>query len=279
MAVVAVDLPNHLAARSRRGVVVAARIGYAAKGVVYSVLGVLSLLTAFGDSDGRLTDSKGAIKAIGEQPFGVFLLWATAAGLLCYALWRGVCAALDPEHKGSDGKGVVKRIGYGIISVLHLGLAFYAAGLAYGGQSSKSDGTRGWVSSVLALPLGRVLVGLAGAIIVGVGIAEVVKAVRGKVGHQYANAPLDARLCRAVRRLSRVGVFARGLVFPVIGVSLLTAAWRENAGDAENFGQALGEFARQPYGMWLLSFVATGLLAYAMHLFFVARYGHLPEPR
>lgn len=279
MAVVAVQLPNHLASRSRRGIVVAARIGYAAKGVVYAVLGVLALLAAFGDAAGRLTDSKGAIQAIGKQPFGVFLLWATALGLVCYALWKGVCAALDPEHKGSDGKGVIKRIGYGIISLIHLGLALYAAGLAYGSQSSSRGGSRGWVSSALSLPLGQVLVAIAGAVIIGVGIAEVVKAVRGKVGEQYASAPLDGRLCRAVRRLARVGVFARGLVFPVIGISLLTAAWRKNAGDAEGFGDALGEFARQPFGMWLLTFVASGLLAYAIHLFFVARYGHLPEPR
>jgi len=279
LAVAALDLPNHLAARSRRGVVFAARIGYAAKGVVYGVLGVLSLLAAFGDADGRLTDSKGAIQVIGKQPFGVFLLWATALGLVCYALWKGVCAALDPEHKGSDGKGIVKRIGYGVICLLHLGLALYAAELAYGSSSSSRGGAQGWVSSVLALPLGRVLVALAGAVVVGVGVAEVVKAVRGKVGDQYASAPLDARLCRAVRRLARVGVFARGIVFPVIGVSLLTAAWREDAGDAQGFGGALGELARQPFGMWLLSFVASGLLAYAVHLFFVARYGHLPEPR
>ena len=79
--------------------------------------------------------------------------------------------------------------------------------------------------------------------------------------------------------MARVGVFARGLVFPVIGVSLITAAWSNNAGKADGFGQALGALARQPLGMWLLAFVASGLMAYGTHLFFVARYGHLPEPR
>jgi hypothetical protein len=279
VAVAAIDVVNHLAARSRRGVVVAARIGYAAKAVVYAVLGVLALLAAFGDADGRLTDSKGAIQAIGEQPYGVLLLWATAVGLVCYAVWMGVCAALDPEHKGSDGKGIVKRIGYGLVCLGHLGLALYAAELADGGSGSRGGGAQGWVSKGLLLPLGRGLIAVVGVIAIAVGVSELVRAVRGKVGEQYASAPLDARLSRAVRRLARVGVFARGLVFPVIGVSLLTAAWRENAGDADGFGDALGEFARQPFGIWLLTFVASGLLAYAIHLFFVARYGHLPEPR
>jgi hypothetical protein len=277
--VAAFDPANQLAARSRRGAVVAARIGYAAKAVVYAVLGVLALLAGLGDAHGRLTDSKGAIQSIGRQPFGVVLLWATAAGLVCYALWMGVCAALDPEHKGSDGKGLVKRIGYGVICLLHLGLAFYASELAYGSHGTRGGGTQGWVSKGLSLPLGRVLVAVVGAITIAVGIVEIVKAVRGKVGEQYASAPLDPRLCRVVKRLARVGVFARGLVFPVIGISLMTAAWRENARDADGFGDALGEFARQPFGVWLLIFVASGLLAYAVHLFFVARYGYLPEPR
>lgn len=279
MAVAALDLTNQLSARSRRGVVVAARIGYAAKAVVYAVVGVLALLAAFGDADGKLTDSKGAIEAIGKQPFGVALLWATAAGLVCYAVWMGVCAVLDPEHKGSDGKGIANRIGYGVVCLLHLGLALYASELAYGSHSSRGGGANGWASKGLSLPLGRVLVGVVGVIIIGFGVMEVVKALRGKVGAQYANAPLDPRLCRMVQRLARVGVFARGLVFPVIGISLVTAAWRENARDAEGFGDALRELARQPLGEWLLTFVACGLLAYAIHLSFVARYGHLPEPR
>ncbi|MDB4973502.1 MAG: hypothetical protein JWN48_1843 [Myxococcaceae bacterium] len=274
-----VQVPRGLVARSRRGVVVAARIGYAAKGVVYAVLGVLALLAAFGDTNGRLTDSKGAIQAIGEQPFGVFLLWLTAAGLVCYAVWKGVCAALDPERKGDDGKGIIKRIGYGLVCLLHLALAYYAAELARGSSSGSGNGTQRWVGKGLSLPLGRALVALVGAITIAVGVAELVKAVKGKIGQQYAHASLDARLCRAVRRLARVGTFARGLVFQVIGVSLLTAAWSQRASDADSFGEALGQLARQPFGVWLLTFVASGLLAYAVHLFFVSRYGHLPEPR
>jgi len=265
--------------KSRRGVVIAAHIGYAAKGLVYLVTGLLALLTALGESSGRLTDSRGALREIGEQPFGAFLLWATAAGLLCYAAWNGVCAALDPEHKGSDGKGIIKRIGYGITCVVHLALAYYAAELAHGSSSGSGGGTRSSVNRALSLPFGSVLVGIVGAVLIGFGLSQLYKAAKGKVGEQYASAPLDARLCRVVRRVARVGVFARGLVFPVIGLSLITAAIRGNAGEADGFGEALGELARQPFGTALLAFVAAGLMAYAVHLFFVARYGHLPEPQ
>src|SRR5690348_12149017 len=90
---------------SGHGVVIAARVGYAAKGIVYSVLGVLAILFVLGQGGG-LTDGKGAIKQIGEQPFGDVLLYIIAVGLACYALWGAVRAVMDPGRVGSDRKGI-----------------------------------------------------------------------------------------------------------------------------------------------------------------------------
>ena len=263
--------------QARGGIVYAARIGYAAEGVVYGVLGVLALMVAFGEANGRLTDSKGAIEAIGDQPLGTFLLWATAVGLLCYAVWNAVCAALDPEHKGSDGKGLVKRIGYGASALGHVALSFYAAQLAYGSRASGHGQT--WVARLLHVPFGEVLIGLVGAVAIGFGVAQIYIAAKGKVGHQYASAALDPTIKRVSHRVARIGVLARGLVFPVIGSSLIAAAWHHDPGEASGFGEALGSLARGPFGAWLLTFVAAGLFAYGVHLFFVARYGKLPAPR
>ena len=263
---------------TRGGVVYAARIGYAAEGVVYGVLGILALLAAFGESDGRLTDTKGAVETIGQQPFGAFLLWATAVGLACYALWNGVRAVLDPEHNGSDGKGKLKRVGYGVSCLGHLALAVYAAQLAYGSSHSSSS-TQTWVAKLLSYPLGALLIGVVGAIAIVFGAHQVYVAARGEVGEQYAAAPLAPSTKRISHRVAQVGVLARGLVFPVIGISLIVAAWQHDPGEAHGFGEALGEFAGGPLGTWLLIFVAAGLLAYGVHLFFVARYGRLPAPR
>lgn len=264
--------------KSRRGVVYAARIGYAAQGVVYAVLGILALLTAFGDGDGKLTNSKGAIAEIGSQPFGQVLLWATALGMLCYAIWNGVRALLDPEHKGTDGKGTVKRIGYAFSSVWHVMLAVYAAQLAIGSAGS-SGGDNTWVAKLMSVTAGPILVGLVGAIAVGFGLVQMYLGIKGKAGREYAGAQMSPRMRQVSRRISRVGVFARGLVFPVVGASLIAAAIEHDPGEASNFGEALGEFASGPFGTFVLAFVAAGLFAYGLHLFFIARYGHLPEPR
>ena len=262
-----------------RGVVVAARVGYVAKGLVYGVVGFLALLTVLGEPGGRLTGSSGALEEIGREPYGVILLWVSALGLACYALWNGVRAALDPEHAGSGQKGLAKRIGYGFSAGLHAMLAYTAAKLAHGQASGGGDGTVRAVAELMSLPFGRIVTALAGLCAVAFGLQQIHQALKGKVGEQYASAQLSARMKAASHRIAQIGVFARGMVFPVIGGSFVVAALRGNPRSADGFGGALGEIAHGPFGRALLAFVATGLLAYGVHLFFVARYGRLPEPR
>ena len=44
-------------------------------------------LAAFGDGDGRTTDSKGALRALHERSYGQALLVIVAVGLFGYAVW------------------------------------------------------------------------------------------------------------------------------------------------------------------------------------------------
>ena len=81
-----------------------ARIGYAARGVVYVLLGILAVSAAFAGGD--TADSRGALASLLDKPFGQVLLALTAVGLACFALWRFVQAAADTEHKGAEGKGL-----------------------------------------------------------------------------------------------------------------------------------------------------------------------------
>src|SRR5262245_47320426 len=72
-----------------------ARCGYVCKGVVYLVLGALALAAAVGVCGGSTTDRNGALLALYRAPLGRWLLAVLAVGLVGFAHWNEVLAALN----------------------------------------------------------------------------------------------------------------------------------------------------------------------------------------
>jgi hypothetical protein len=62
-------------------------VGYAAKGVVLVVVGILIIVAAATADPSKSTGLDGGLKTLGAQPYGVFLLAAAAAGLVCYGVY------------------------------------------------------------------------------------------------------------------------------------------------------------------------------------------------
>jgi hypothetical protein len=62
-------------------------VGYVAKGVVLAVVGVLVILAAATADPSKSSGLDGGLKTLGAQPYGVFLLAAIAAGLICYGAY------------------------------------------------------------------------------------------------------------------------------------------------------------------------------------------------
>lgn len=259
---------------SARGVVVAARLGYLTHGLIYGLVGALALLTALGQSGGRITGSEGAIRHVGRTDWGQPLLYAIAVGLSCYALWGLVRALLDPEHNGHSGGALLQRVGYAVSALSHGFLALYAFELAAGSGGS-GGGDKRSIAQLLSLPGGRIALCLAGVGVIIYGLMEVYRALTDDVGRELNGSALPAR--RHVHVIARVGVAARGIVFPIIGGSLLAAAIDARSSEAQTFGDALHELASQPFGTFLLGVVSAGLVAYGMYMLVLARYAHLPR--
>jgi len=104
-----------------------ARAGFAARGAVYVMVGVLAARAAAGQG-GRTTDASGAVRAIGRLEESGTLLVFLAVGLAAYAVWRFAQALEDLDGKGSGVKGLTVRTGYAASGLLHLVLAFCAGG-------------------------------------------------------------------------------------------------------------------------------------------------------
>ena len=251
-----------------------ARSGYAARGVVYLIVGWLAVLAALGT--GQATDSKGALLKILQQPFGEVLLGLVALGLLGYALWRLVQAWYDPDGHGNDAKAMAIRGGLVVSAITHLLLAFFALSLIFGwGTGGGDNGTQDWTAWLLQQPFGRWLVGLIGAAVIGAGIAHIVKGYKAKFEKYLL---IDRDLLDKTSPVCRFGLIARGVVFLIIGGFLVIAAWRFSSGEVVGLKGALQTLQQQPYGWILLAIVALGLFAFGVYGLIQARYRRIDAP-
>lgn len=252
------------------------RLGYAAKGVVYAIIGWLAASAAFGPG-GRTTGARGALRSLVKQPFGQGLLGLVAIGLSGYVLWRFVQAIMDTENQGRDAKGIILRLSYAGNGSIYAGLAMTAIELVIDEVDGEVDidngyGARDWTALLLAQPFGQWLVGTVGAIAIGVGFYEFYQAYTAKFCRKFKLNKMSDTEKTWATYIGRFGLAARGVVYSMIGFFLIQAARQSNSNQVKGLEGALDSLARQPYGPWLLGIVAIGLIAYGLYYIVQARY-------
>jgi hypothetical protein len=244
------------------------RVGWAAKGVVYLLTGVLAFFVAlapFGGSDSsdEQADPSGAITKIAEQPFGTALLWVMTVGLLVYAAWRFVTVILPAD---TDGHALLRRIGYAVSGATYVALAFTAISLARhsgssGGESQDSQ-VSGYTADVLSWSGGRYLVGLAGLVVIAIGVYFLVKAVTASFENELEHRSVGPFSWKAIRTMGRVGWIGRATMMALIGVFVTRAAIRFDPDEARGLDDSLRRVADSTVGMALVYVVAIGLVLY-----------------
>lgn len=248
-----------------------ARAGYAAKGIVYLLIGILAARAAFG-AGGETTGGEGALRTLIDEPFGKILLGLLAAGLLAYALWRAYCALRDPEDHGSGIKAAAIRTGFAASAIIHAGLALEAFRLATGSGGSSGEGAEHWTSRALAAPAGPWLVGAVGVAIGLYGLNQLRRGLSGDIDKRLRLGSMDPDHRRMVHRLGRLGLAARGIVFGLIGFFAVRAAWQYDPSEAGGVDQALDWLAGKSWGNVVFAVVALGLAAYGLFQLVKARY-------
>ncbi|MFJ9793251.1 DUF1206 domain-containing protein [Streptomyces globosus] len=251
---------------------IAARWGFAARGVLYVLVGLIALRIAFGDSGGQ-ADRGGALAVLSAQPLGSVLLWALGAGLVGMAVWR-----LSEALFGGAGEGghkARKRLASAARCVFYAFVAYSVLRFAAGESSGSGSGdqqSKDVTAQALDLPAGRWLVGFAG---VGIVVAGVWIAGRAALRKYHKHLKLGA-MSRKERRFTDVtgvvGGVARGLVFAVVGVFVTRAALTYEPNEAKGVDDALRSFAEMPAGPWLLALVAAGLAFFGLFSFAMARW-------
>jgi len=258
-----------------------ARLGYASCGLIYFVMGLLTILFAFGNG-GKTADQQGAIAMIGRQPEGRFLLWLVLIGLVCYSLWGLIRAALNPLHNGHDTKGAAERVGYLFSAIAYALLLLPTYALIAGGAQPAHNGAQGaetqhYVAKLLTLPWGQWVVGIVGMLVILVGIYQIYQGIKPDFERQLHLVKLTPSQVKWVKRLGRFGIIARGIIFVLVGIFLIVAAYTANSSQAKGLDGALMSLMHQPYGHWLMGSIALGLIAMGIYSLFVSLFFRLRE--
>jgi Domain of Unknown Function (DUF1206) len=238
-----------------------ARIGYASRGIVYLIIGGFAVLAAL-DSHRRTVGNKGALIALLAEPFGRVLLAIMAIGLFCFAVWRALQALADADHRGGEWRALMQRVGYGFGCVFYLGLALWAASatLRWGiGGKGDEKAVHDWTAYIMEFPLGRWILAIIGASVMGTGVAVAVKAFSTDLGRRIAVQSSGWQW------LGRIGLLARSLVLVLMGGFLIEAAINISSRQAKGLAGALQALQHYPYGWVLLALTAVGLIAFGAY--------------
>jgi hypothetical protein len=240
-----------------------ARLGYAAKAVIYGIVGVLAILTAV-NRGGSITDPSGALRLVLTRPFGRILLLVLAIGLCGYAAWRLLDAVMDPDRAGTSPQGWVTRIGNAVRGCVYGALGLEAMRLLRGLRGSASNEAELWTARIFDWPFGQLLIGIVGAIVATYGASQFVQAVRGAHGAKLDWSPIPFEFRPLLKKISRFGVAVRGCLITTLGVFLVRAALSHDPNQAAGARESLLQLGRLFEGRWFLAVIAAGVIAYAV---------------
>ncbi|HEY6811299.1 MAG TPA: DUF1206 domain-containing protein [Propionibacteriaceae bacterium] len=238
-------------------------IGLASYGVLHLVLAWIALQLVFG----KRADAspEGALTQLGKQPLGGVLLWIMAIGLFTLTIWQAFEAAIGREQPGRDGR-LRRRLTSAGRAIVYLVLGVLAVGVATRAASGSGQGEETISAKLMSVPFGQVLVAVVGAVVIGVGVAQIVKGVK-----QSFTEDLDHGAPSSVRRLGTVGYCVKGVALCVIGGLFIWAAITYDPKKAGGMDAALSTVRGQPFGNVLLTIMAIGIACFGVYCFFWAR--------
>ena len=258
-----------------RWIVYYARLGYGAKGIIYGSSGLLALLEAFDFAQGKTVGSTGALEEIALQPFGKVMLIVISVSLMGYVVWRFIQAAFDPEHTGCESSDVLRRVSYASSGIVYAGVAYSAINILDNAGDKEGKSIEDWGFWVMTQPFGRWLVAAGGLTFCGIGCYYFYRAIRAEFRRRFKLHRMSDVEKTWATIVGRAGIAARGVVYLVVGIFAVRAAWEFDPKMIMTTEAALAVFNDNPTDELILGTLGVGFIAYGIHMFFQAKYRNI----
>ncbi|MFX4273823.1 DUF1206 domain-containing protein [Propionibacteriaceae bacterium Y1685] len=239
-------------------------MGLVCFGFVHLLIAGIALRLAWGGGGGEAS-SQGALQELAQTPLGPPVLAAVVIGMIPLAGWQ-VLEALWGYGQLDQRRRIRRRLSSAGRAVVYLALAVSTVRILSGAGSSGEQGQETWTGRLMQLPLGQVLVLVVAAVIIAVGVSQIVKGVRQKFLEDLAGG-----VSVAVRRLGQVGHIVKGLALIIVGGLFAWAAITFDPEKAGGMDAALRTVGSSPFGSILLTVMALGIACFGLYCFAWAR--------
>ncbi len=246
-------------------------IGFISKGLIYVVIGVLSLLAAL-NLGGQSSGTSTALTFLKKQPFGQALLTALGVGLLCYSFWMFIRSIKNPEQLKNNKKGKLKRIGFFITGLVYTFVAFLAFYHLFN-PISENPGKRYLdflgpsTLSITFICVGGILA--LQAVVLGIGV------FKGNLLDQFnLEGP---EYSRYIRWMGMFGFYARAFVVAIIAYFFLRAGIYSGDNEIKGIENAFSFLDKSTIGGILMIVTATGFVCYGAFYILLTKYRSFGE--
>jgi hypothetical protein len=247
-----------------------ARGGFVGYGIIHLLFAWIALQVAFAGS-GKESNQSGALQQLAGESYGKTLLVVIAIGLVAMAIWQ-LFEAIIGESGERNRAAVAERVVSGVRAVLYGYLAWIAIKVIQGANASMGDSSESKSAGLMQSGGGRFLVGLAGVVVLGVGIGMFVYGLKRKFTKHLNTQEMPAGTRQPIIRLGMAGYMAKGVAYAIAGVLFVVAAVTFDPDKARGLDAALKTLAAHSWGVWLLALIALGIAAFGVYCFAQAKY-------
>ncbi len=259
-----------------------ARVGLAARGLVFLILAYLVARVALGALGGSSTskpaDAPGVAQTLAAQPGGRVVLFLLAIGMLLYALFSLLDTILHHDDENPAAKKWADRAvsAWGVVLFCAFGAYSMKTALSStgGSQTARQSDRRTvtWSAHVLRWPAGWLWLGLLGVILLVICGFLITRAARRSFRTRLRDDAMGPRVWRVAMVLGTLGYLGRAGLFGLVGWFVLTAAIENDPRKGQGVDGSVRMFARSAAGPYLLWALVVALAAYGLYVLIESRY-------
>ncbi|RKP39880.1 hypothetical protein BJ085DRAFT_1860, partial [Dimargaris cristalligena] len=251
------------------------QVGFVAKGVVYGIIGGLTIATATHAPSPAGTENnaspQGAFILIGSaDAVGIPLLIVMAVGLLFYIIWRfwEAITGQGADATFSSPKNFFKyRLSPFVSGCVYTAYLFYIIFVAIKNRAEDkdSDPSSGcfpscWNTSTI----GRIGLGFIGVAFLIATLTQLIPALTGAFRHELRLSRCKRWVRYLVRTAGHIGFLARAGVFLCVAVLVIRSISDDVDQDHFTVGASINQLATTSAGKFCLWLLGLGLIVYSL---------------